>query len=250
MICNNCQNGFSGKFCSECGQRDVANNRLHISEIMCDFFDNAFNIHKGLFFTFSSLLLRPGKVGKSYIEGQRKKYTNPARYLIVAVAIQAFFDFWYLQPELTQEPGFFTFSFLSEKVNANMALWNHNLATKYSLIHNLSMILVFPAIFVILFKKLKYNYTELLTVNFYYFSNGLIVTLIAMLSYINFIGVEMQIPLIILVTFSYIIWSNMNFFSETKFWKRFIKIIIAVLLFMLIRIFLMIYILSVLFPLI
>jgi len=153
--CNNCQNKYSGKFCPNCGQRDIANNRLKFSEIINDFFDNAFNIHKGLFFTFWTLIVNPGKVGKSYIKGQRKKFTNPARYLIIAIAIQAFLDYWFLQPELTQQPDFVNFSFLSEKVNKNMAFWNHTLATKYSLIHNLSMILIFPAAFVLSFQKIK-----------------------------------------------------------------------------------------------
>jgi len=131
-----------------------------------------------------------------------------------------------------------------------MAFWNHTLATKYSLIHNLSMILIFPVIFVILFKKLKYNFTELLTINFYYFSSGLIVTLIAILTYGQIFESGMKTPLIILVTFSYVIWANMSFFNEAKFWNRLLKILIAVFLFMLIRVFFMIYILSVLFPIV
>ena len=248
MNCKNCKNIHYGKFCPNCGQRDIANNRLKFSEIISDFLDNAFNIHKGLFFTFWSLIVSPGKVGKSYIEGQRKIYTNPVRYLIIGIAIQAFLDYWLLQPELTQQPDFFNFSFLSENVNKNMAIWNHTLATKYSLIHNLSMILIFPATFVILFKRLKYNFTELLTINFYYFSNGLIVTLSAILTYFLLFGSGMRTPLIILVTFSFVIWANMDFFIEVKFWNRLIKILTGVLIFMFIRVFFMIYILSILFP--
>ena len=250
MTCNNCQNKYSGKFCSNCGQRDIANNRLKFSEIINDFFDNAFNIHKGLFFTFWTLIINPGKVGRSYIAGQRKKFTNPARYLIIAIAIQAFFDYWFLQPELTQQPDFVNFSFLSENVNENMAFWNHTLATKYALIHNLSMILIFPTIFIFLFKRLEYNFTELLTVNFYYFSSGLIVTLIAILTYGLLFESGMKTPVIILVTFLYVIWANMSFFNEVTFWKRLLKILIAVFLFMIIRVFFMIYILSILFPIV
>lgn len=250
MNCKNCQNTYAGKFCSNCGQRDIANKRLRFSEIISDFFDNAFNIHKGLFYTFWNLLVNPGKVGKSYIEGRRKEFTNPARYLIIAIAIQAFIDYWFLQPELTQQPDFINFSFISEEINKNMAFWNHTLATKYSLIHNLSMILIFPATFVFLFKKLKYNFTELLTINFYYFSSGLIVTLFTLLTYGQFFKNKMETPLIIGVTFSYVIWANMSFFNEVKFWNRLIKVLIAVFIFMLIRVFFMIYFLSILFPIV
>lgn len=250
MNCKNCKNLYSGKFCPNCGQRDVANKRLNFSEIIVDFFDNAFNIHRGLFYTFWNLIINPGKVGKSYIEGQRKKYTNPARYLIIAIAIQAFLDYWFLKPELTQQPDFINFSFLSEKVNNNMAFWNHTLATKYALIHNLSMILIFPATFIFLFKRLKYNFTELLTINFYYFSNGLIITVFTILAYSQLFENEIKTPVIIIITFLYIIWANMSFFKEVKFWNRLIKVLIAILIFLLIRVFFMIYILSVLYPIV
>lgn len=250
MKCNNCQNTSSGKFCPNCGQRNIANNRLKFSEIITDFFDNAFNIHKGLFYTFWNLIFKPGIVGKSYILGQRKRFTNPVRYLIIAVAIQAFIDYWFLHPELTQQPEFVNFSFLSEQTNENMAFWNHTLATKYSLIHNLSMILVFPATFILLFKKLKYNFAELLTINFYYFSNGLIITLVTMITYSVIFKDKMPVPLIILITFSYVVWANMRFFKEVKIWKRLMKILIAVLVFMLFRAFFLIYILSILFPMV
>jgi hypothetical protein len=213
-----------------------------------DFIDNAFNVHKGLFFTFWSLVIKPGMVGRAYISGQRKRFTNPVRYLIIAVAIQAFMDFWVLHPELTNQPKFISFPFLSESVNNSMAQWNHILATKYALIHNLSMILIFPATFLILFKKLKYNFTELLTVNFYYFSTGLIITLFSILSFYLITGNSLATSMIILITMSYVIWSNMNFFKPFDFWIRLLKVLIAMLFFMIIRVFFVVYILSVLFP--
>ena len=219
-------------------------------DIVNDFFDNAFNIHKGLFYTFWSLIVNPGMVGRSYISGQRKRFTNPVRYLIIAVAIQAFFDYWFLNPELTEQPDFVNFSFLSESVNNNMAQWNHVLATKYSLIHNLSMILVFPAAFLILFKNLKYNFTELLAVNFYYFSTGLILTLFTILGINTITGYNVPVPVIIIVTMSYVIWSNMSFFNNEKFLKRLIKVLFAMLFFILFRVFLVVYLLSILFPII
>lgn len=250
MKCHNCNHSFTGNFCSNCGQKEIANTRLRFSEIVKDFFDNVFNVHKGWFFTFWSLLIHPGAVGKSYIAGQRKKYTNPSRYLIIAIAIQAFLDYWVLHPELIEQPDFVNFPFLSEYINKNMAFWNHTLATKYALIHNLSMILIFPLAFMGLFKRLKYNGTELLIVNFYYFATGLIVTLMAILTCKQLVGSNLNTPLIITVTFLYVIWANMSFFSEVNFLNRLLKIFIAVLLFMLIRVFFLVYLLSILFPIV
>ena len=247
MKCKNCHNNYSGNFCSYCGQRDTANNRLKFSDITLEFFDNAFNLNKGLFYTFWNLIIKPGAVGKAYVAGQRKQFTNPARYLIIAVAIQAFMDYWFLHPELTQQPDFINLSFLSEKISTNMAFWNHTLATKYSLVHNLSMILIFPTAFIVLFKRLKYNFTELLAVNFYYLSTGLLLTLSVIITCAVF-GFKLPIPIIIIITMSYVIWTNMNFFKEVKFWERFMKVLIAMMLFILFRVFFVVYLLSVLFP--
>lgn len=248
MKCNNCQHNYSENFCGHCGQRAVANKRLQFSDIISDFFDNAFNIHKGLFFTFWNLIIKPGKVGNDYIAGQRKKYTNPVRFLIIAIAIQAFVDYWFLHPELTQQPDFINVPFLSDTINESMAYWNHTLATQYALIHNLTMIFIFPIIFIWLFKKLKYNFTELLAVNFYYFSAGLIIVLLIILAFSLFNTSILPKVVIILTTLSYTVWANMQFFKKVSFWSRIFKVFIALLIFMLVRVFLLVYVLSILFP--
>jgi hypothetical protein len=249
VTCNNCNTTYSGSFCSNCGQRAIANKRLKFKDIVNDFVDNAFNIHKGLFYTFWNLIIKPGMVGRTFISGQRKRFTNPVRYLIIAVAIQAFMDYWFLNPELTEQPDFISFTFLSESVNNSMAHWNHILATQYSLIHNLTMIFIFPAACLVLFKKLKYNFTELLTVNFYYFSTGLILTLFTIIAFYVITGNSIPVPAIILATMSYVIWSNMSFFNNVRFLNRLLKVLTAMLFFMLFRVFFVVYILSVLFPL-
>lgn len=246
--CKNCKTDFSGSYCSNCGQRDIANYRLKFKDAVNDFADNAFNIHKGLFYSFWNLIIKPGIVGRAFIAGQRKRFTNPVRYLIIAVALQAFMDYWVLNPELNEQPDFINFTFLSDGVNNSMAHWNLTLATKYALIHNLSMILIFPAAFLVLFKKLKYNFTELLTVNFYYFSTGLILTLLTIVVFYMTTGNGLPVPAIILVTMSYVVWSNMSFFNNVKFLERLLKVLTAMLFFMLFRVFFVVYLLSVLFP--
>lgn len=246
--CNNCSRNFDGNYCSHCGQRSIANERLNFKVVFNDFLDNVFNIHKGLIHTFWRLIINPGEVGRQYIEGRRKMYTNPVRYLIIAIAIQAFLDYWFIHPEMTKKPDFINFAFLSENLNESMALWNHTLATKYSLVHNLSMILIFPATFLFLFRKQRYNFTELLTINFYFFSNGLILTVTSIFLFLQVAALHLPIPIIIAITMSYVIWTNMSFFNEVAFWKRISKIIIAMLIFMIFRVYLMVYLLSLFFP--
>lgn len=221
---------------------------MQFSDIISDFFDNVFNIHKGLFFTFWKLIVQPGNVGNAYISGQRKKYTNPVRFLIIAIALQAFVDYWFIHPELTEQPDFITIPFLSDAVNESMAFWNHTLATQYSLIHNLTMICIFPSVFLMLFKKLQYNFTELLAVSFYYFSSGLMIIIFLILSVSVFSDNILPKAAIIIITMAYIAWANMRFFKKMPFWKRLFKVCLALVIFILVRVFLLVYLLSILFP--
>jgi hypothetical protein len=192
-------------------------------------------------------LIHPGKVGRSFIKGKRKIYTNPIRYLIIAIAVQAFMDYWFLQASPGSNVDFFEFSFLSEEVNQRMAIINHLMATKYAFIHYLSMIIIFPAIFYLAFKKLHYRYIELLTVNFYYFGTSLMIILAILMSgyLINF---SIPIPVIILTTMGYIVWCNYLFYDQIKRWKKLLLLLLSIIIFMLLRVFLLIYLLSILFP--
>jgi len=110
------------------------------------------------------------------------------------------------------------------------------------------MILIFPAAFLVLFKKLNYNFTELLTVNFYYFSTGLIITLLSIIAFYVVTGNSLPVPAIILATMSYVVWSNMSFFNSVNFWERLLKVLAAMVFFILVRVFLVVYVLSVMFP--
>lgn len=63
-------------FCADCGQ--VNDERpLSISDYFSGFFSNFFSFDSKLYKTIIPLLFKPGKVSKEYIEGKRKKYTNP-----------------------------------------------------------------------------------------------------------------------------------------------------------------------------
>jgi hypothetical protein len=247
QLCQNCKNNFSGNYCHECGQRTIANHRLSWKDSISEFGDNVFNLDKGFLITFWKLLIRPGIVGCNFLAGERKKYTNPIRYLIIAVAVQAFFDYWLLEAGPNENPDFFYFPFLSAEINSKMAIMNHLIATKYAFVHNLSMIILFPAIFYIVFRKLHYRYIELLTINFYYFSTGLIIVLILLL--LSFlIGVNFPIPAIIFSTMAYVFWSSFRFFKDIYWVKRVGYIFLSLVLFMIIRVFLITYLISIFVP--
>lgn len=158
--CLNCGETASGKFCWNCGQKTSVD-RLHIKEILVEFFLSPFHIENhGLFWTFWWLFSRPGEVIRRYVHGERKLLYPSFRYLVlggtIATIIAKRYKIFHL--DITEievpflnfvEPEFFVY------VNDNLT------------IVNLFAIPVFAAFTFFFFKPKGYNYAENLTIQAY-----------------------------------------------------------------------------------
>jgi len=85
MECKNCGNQFEGKYCNQCGQR-VAE-RLTIKSLWSLAGEDLFGVDRGLVHTTCQLWLNPGKTALDYINGVRKQYYSPLKYLIFWTAL-------------------------------------------------------------------------------------------------------------------------------------------------------------------
>ena len=249
VLCKNCHQSFEGNFCNHCGQRKIANRRLQINEVIADFFDNTFNIHKGFFFTLWNLLLKPGKVAQSYIDGQRKAYTNPTRFMVIGLAFQTFIDYWFETTDIIKNETYFQFSFLSDAMNTSMEIWNVKLAVEYILLSNLFLIALIPFLLYLTFKPLKYNYTELLSASFYYIPTILFITMPFLFVTKVLMGIYVSKEVIIFIFVGYLFWSFLSLFKKMVFTQRLLRLVLAIGLFMLIRTLFLPFILSYLYPL-
>lgn len=247
--CSNCGSDFEGNFCFNCGQIESANNRLAFSNITKDFFDNTFNLHRGFFYTFWHLIIQPSKVSKSYIQGKRKTYTNPTRYLVIALAALATAQYWSQMNEAINNDSFEGFPFLNEKVNNSARLWDLRLLTDWTLLGNLIEALVFPFGFYWLFRKLKYNYSELLVLSFYLISNSIFITILLVglpkFAFDFYAPVSFVFGAILI----YYTYALINFFKVVPLLRRVIFIIIGIFIFFIIRFVAIPLILALLFPL-
>ena len=247
--CNNCGTDFEGNFCFNCGQVDTANRKLAFSTIVKDFFDNTFNIHKGFFYTFWNLIIQPDKVSKSYIQGKRKTYTNPTRYLVIALAVLATVQYWARMNEVITNDNFGGFPFLPEQLNHSARLWDLRLLADWTLLGNLIEALVFPFGFYWLFRPLRYNYSELLVLSFYLISNSIFITILLVglpKLILSYYPSTFFVFGAILVYYAYALF---NFFKVVPAWRRIIFIIIGLMVFFLLRFLLIPLILAVIFPL-
>ena len=78
LECLNCGQPLheGDNFCSHCSQVNDER-RISIKDYFSGFFSNFFSFDSRFYKTIVPLLFKPGKVSKEYIEGKRKKYTNP-----------------------------------------------------------------------------------------------------------------------------------------------------------------------------
>lgn len=246
--CNNCGSDFGGNFCFNCGQIDSANNRLVFSNIAKEFFDNTFNIHKGFFYTFWNLIIQPSKVAKLYIQGKRKKYTNPTRYLVIALAALATMQYWTQMNEVINNDNFEGFPFLSKELNNSARQWDLRLLTDWTLLGNLLEALVLPLGLYWLFRKLKYNYSELLVLSFYLISNSIFITIILVGLPKFLISYYTPTFFVFGTIIIYYVYALLNFFKEVSLLRRIFFIIIGLIIFFLLRFLLIPLIFALLFP--
>ncbi|MCM4154804.1 DUF3667 domain-containing protein [Gramella sp. AN32] len=91
--CLNCGHPLdkSDRFCPNCSQLN-SYKKLSFKDFFNEFFSGLFAYDSRLNNTLFTILFKPGKIAKEYIEGKRVKYVNPFRFLL-SIAIIFFLIF-------------------------------------------------------------------------------------------------------------------------------------------------------------
>lgn len=83
--CLNCGRRFVGDYCPNCGQE--AHKEISTIEVVGDFFRELVDTEHGFWHTFKGLTLQPGTTLQRYLQGERRPFMNPGRYLLVSAVI-------------------------------------------------------------------------------------------------------------------------------------------------------------------
>ncbi len=86
--CANCGAPLSGPFCGQCGQR--AHLHRTIGEVFHEFLHGITHFDGKAWTTLPMLAFRPGKLTRSYIEGQRARYIAPVPLFLLVVFLMFF----------------------------------------------------------------------------------------------------------------------------------------------------------------
>ena len=246
IICKNCDSKFEGIYCPNCSQSIRANSRLTIKSIITDFIDTSFSLDKGFIHTLWKLLKQPGYVARSFIEGKRKQFTNPIKYLFVVTAFQALIEYLFMHKE--QGIPFKEFSFLSDSLNQNMHLWNESLTLNYPILFGIVNLLFWPIPLYFLFRKLKYNYSELIIAMMYFYGTIVVLIELMVIIYNPIANKNIPIELVSLLATIYMLYTLLNFYKKGSISWRIPRIILAMGLLFAFRIFLLPFFLAWFFP--
>lgn len=79
--CLNCGTPLAGKYCSNCGQRNLPA-RQDLGDLLINFVSSFYSFESKFFKTFQYLLFRPGKIVTDYNSGKRESFYHPARMYV------------------------------------------------------------------------------------------------------------------------------------------------------------------------
>lgn len=88
------QTKFENITCDYCGRRKITS-RLTVKGLISQFIDTTFSLDKGFLYTLKYMFLSPQKPIISFIEGYRKPFTLPAKFLVVTITISVLATFFY-----------------------------------------------------------------------------------------------------------------------------------------------------------
>ncbi|MCL3780388.1 DUF3667 domain-containing protein [Prolixibacteraceae bacterium JC049] len=79
--CKNCETEFKGNFCPNCGQSILEMDRP-FSFIIYDFMGNMFAFDSRFFRSLYTLMFRPGRLTRDFVEGKRQRYMSPLKLYV------------------------------------------------------------------------------------------------------------------------------------------------------------------------
>jgi hypothetical protein len=91
IVCKNCGNQFSGKYCNNCGEKVYSEHDKTLSHLFEEAFHFITHFDSKFFRTLWKVFTKPGFVSKEFCDGIRKKYFKPVSLFLIGVVIYLIF---------------------------------------------------------------------------------------------------------------------------------------------------------------
>lgn len=239
MNCRNCNNTLkeTQKFCDECGAK-VIKNRLKPKVLAQQVNEQFISIDNKFLRTFIDLFRKPEAVIVGYIQGTRKKYIDVLQYFAIALTIagiQVFLMNTFFKESLEFQNGFMEgFNYGSGGKENPLKDFNFDIFTKYQ-----SLLYIFTIPFsafgtwfaYYLIRERKYNFTEHLVINLYYYAQYIIITAVISIVFL-IVGLDFLVisSLVSVLTLLYLFYVLKRVFNNL-FWEAMARFLIVMLIY-------------------
>ena len=148
------------------GPHNTPLNRFNVTKLWSSVL-KALNLEKGILYTLTGLVIRPGEVLNTYLFEDRTKMTKPLSFLLLAVGISTFLTINLIGLEETMLAGM---NAGAGETDPEQAEFMKMYSTKFTQYYNIIQLLSVPFLALssyLFFKKHKYNYAEHLVIAAY-----------------------------------------------------------------------------------
>ena len=214
-ISANCGIEGNGKYCSECGQAYVIK-RISISTLLHEVLHTFTHFDKGFIYSLKELAIRPGRMQKKYLLGERSRYQKPFSLFFICATITGLA--FYLMESPSPE-------------GAHLDEIREDFLRHYFVILQSVLLPLFALITWILLGNKNLNYAEILVQFTYTLAFGFLLLIPVGLLRIYLLPDQnwtkyADIP----VLAAYVIWTNMNFFNKQSAWIVVLKSVTILLI--------------------
>lgn len=206
--CLNCGSTLTGKFCASCGQKADTHRISFLHFLTHDLAHGVWHLDKGIPYTLRQLFTRPGYAAREYIAGKRVRYYNVFYLMLLIIGLSIFIVHYHVSSDPKR----------AEKMQRLLEQLKDGDGLAYVFIHSLmqnlklisfSLIPLFAINGLVLFRRLKYNFSEqVILAGFALLGCSIIVLLLILLhlpgwSWLNFISRVLRwgIPLYLLTIY-------------------------------------------------
>lgn len=200
--------------------------RLTTGWLVKKFAETITHADHGIIRIIKELSFHPARISHEYIEGRRKKYFSPVKYLVVVVSLSAILVAYLEMSRVPFEPSFAASSEIDDLVEYRY--FNHNYY-KYYLFLSIPLAAL---ISYLVFRNSGYSYAENLVLNTYILSQVVLlhtVLIIPLVIYSSSFD-DLIIFFYMILAALYLFWSYFTFFKGKKY-ILIIQSITAILLF-------------------
>jgi hypothetical protein len=201
QTCISCGQTGPGRYCSACGQQ-YATKRISLKGLLHDVLHFFTHLEKGFWYTAKQLLLAPGTMQRSYIDGVRNRHQKPISMFILCLSANALVRYWLL-------------TYLNQDEEARVF-------HKYLVLIYAVLTPVIAFITYLLFIRNRYNYIETGVLQLYSFAFIFLFDILiwpVKLLFHNLDMIFIELPLIS----AYMLITYVRFYNHTAVWQVLLK---------------------------